>query len=63
MHSMWEHLTKHMKKMLADIKGEFDSTTIIVRNFTSLFTSMDSIIQYRKSVRKSDRKGTLHQIN
>ena len=44
---------QYVRQMLADIKGEIDSNTIIVGDFNTPFTSMDKLS--RQKINKEQR--------
>ena len=52
-----------MKQILMDIKGDIDRNVIIVRDFNTALTSMDSSFRQKINKETVALKGTLDQID
>lgn len=52
MHVTSEYLPKYIKQIMKDLKAELDSNTIIVGDFATPFTIVDTFSADRKSIKK-----------
>ena len=53
---------QYIRQTLTDIKGEFDSNTIIVGNFNTPFTLMDRSSKQKINKETQNLNDTLHEI-
>ena len=55
--------TKHIKQILANLKGEIDSNTIIVKDFNTPLISMDRLSRWKINEETKALSEMLNQMN